>query len=227
MLDTSNASSAVHQGDHHPDGPIPLRKRAARVLKGTASFNDRFFPDHTELVDILLDLRSRGCIIVFTTGVWDLFHIGHGDYIQKGKDEAAKVYPDAEHVVMVVGVDTDALTRERKGPQRPIVPEDERCRVLSHLRSVDIITMQYELNQLYSIVSPHVQIVSTSTKDLPPDLKVAKSHCEHIVNLPPQAETSTSARIRRLAFDGSLETLNRVSARLMKAIGEARDELAP
>ncbi len=217
------------KGGHHPTGPDPRRQRATRILKASsmfwAAFEDRFIPDHEELIEILEDLRTRGCIIVFTTGVWDLFHIGHGDYIHKGRMEAMKLYPDAEHVIMVVGVDTDALTKERKGPQRPIVPEDERCRVLSHLRSADIITLQFTLNQLYSIVAPHVQVVSTSTKDLPPDLQVARGYCEHIVNLPPQAETSTSARVRRLALDGSIKTLERVSKKLIGAIEEARDEL--
>jgi D-beta-D-heptose 7-phosphate kinase/D-beta-D-heptose 1-phosphate adenosyltransferase len=226
-------TGAVHDGGHHPDGPIPLRRRATRILKASVQhyipFEERFIPDHKELAATLEDLRSRGCVIVFTTGVWDLFHIGHGDYIQKGRDETVKLYPDAEHIIMVVGVDTDALTRERKGPQRPIVPEDERYKVLSHLRSADIITPQYELNQLYGIVKPHVLIVSTSTKDLPPDLGVACEHCEHLVNLPPQADTSTSARIRRLTLDGSLETLERIGAKLTKtvanALQEARDEL--
>jgi D-beta-D-heptose 7-phosphate kinase/D-beta-D-heptose 1-phosphate adenosyltransferase len=226
-MEVLSDASAIHQGGHHPDGPIPSRRRATRILKGTATYSDRFVPNHTELTEVLVDLCSRGCIIVFMMGVWDLFHIGHADYIHKGKEEAAKLYPEAEHVIMVVGVDTDALTKERKGPQRPIVPEDERRRVLSHLRSVDIITMQYEFNQLYGVVSPHVQIVSTSTKDLPPGMDEARSHCEHLVSLPPQAETSTTARIRRLAFDGSLETLKAVSAKLMKAIEEARGELTP
>lgn len=223
--------SVVHQGGYHPDAAVPLRQLATRILKASVTtyitFAERFIADHKVLVAVLEDLRSRGCVIVFTTGVWDLFHIGHGDYIQKGRDEAARLYPDAEHIIMVVGVDTDALTKSRKGPQRPIVPEDERFRVLSHLRSADIITPQYELNQLYGIIKPHVQIVSTSTKDLPPDLQVARDHCEHLVSLPPQAETSTSARIRRLALDGSLETLNRVSTKLIQAIEEARNELAP
>lgn len=229
MDSVATSTTAVYEGGHHPDSALPLRKRATRILKASVQhylpFAERFIADHKELSAILEDLRSRGCIVVFTCGVWDLFHIGHGDYIQKGRDETAKLYPDAEHIIMVVGVDTDKLTKERKGPQRPIVPEDERYRVLSHLRSADIITPQYELNQLYGIVKPHVLIVSTSTKDLPPDLGVARNHCEHLVNLPPQAETSTSARIRQLAFDGSLETLERVSSRLMRAIEEARDEL--
>lgn len=224
-MDTSIQTSAVHQGGHRPNDPVPSRRRATRILKGTASYGDRFFADHNELVEVLDDLRSHGCIIVFMTGVWDLFHIGHADYIHNGRQEAGKLYPTAEHVIMVVGVDTDALTKQRKGPQRPIVPEDERCRVLSHLRAVDIITLQYEFDQLYGVVSPHVQIVSTSTKDLPPGMNEAKIHCEHLVSLPPQAETSTSARVRRLAFDGSLEALNRVSKRLMAALEEARNEL--
>lgn len=229
-MDTKTVSSAVHEGGYHPSGPIPLRQRATRILKASIQsyipFEERFISNHEDLIEILEDLRSRGCIIVFTGGVWDLFHIGHGDYIQKGRDEAVKLYPSAEHIIMVVGVDTDELTKERKGPQRPIVPENERYRVLAHLRSVDIITPQYVLNQLYSIVKPHVQIVSTSTKDLPPDMEVARVHCEHLVSLPPQAETSTSARIRRLAFDGKLDMLERVSGKLIQAIEEARNELA-
>lgn len=228
MADTTSPT-VVHDGGHHPTEPMPLRRQATRIMKGSivhyVPFEDRFIPEHEQLIEVLNDLRSRGCVIVFTTGVWDLFHIGHADYIQKGRDEAVSLYPDAEHFIMVVGVDTDALTKERKGPQRPIVPEDERYRVLGHLRSADIITPQYVLNQLYEVVKPHVLIVSTSTKDLPPDLNVALGHCEHIVSLPPQAETSTSARIRRLMFDGGLDLFNRVSAKLLHVLEEVHDEL--
>jgi D-glycero-beta-D-manno-heptose 1-phosphate adenylyltransferase len=218
-------AATIHEGGHHPSEPVPLRRQATRLLKGSIGhfvpFSERFISDHAQLIEVLDDLRSRGCVIVFTTGVWDLFHIGHAAYIQKGRDAAAVLYPDAEHIIMVVGVDTDALTKERKGPQRPIVPEDERYQVLGHLRSVDIITSQQVLNQLYELVSPHVLIVSTSTKDLPPDLNVARGHCEHVVSLPPQAETSTSARIRRLMFDGGLSVIDRV----LNVLEEARNEL--
>lgn len=222
---TAKKEKIVHPGEHHPDSPIPLRQKSARILQGTASYKDRFIQDHKELGEILCDLRSQGSIIGFATGVWDLFHIGHGDYLQKGREAIKEIYPDAECIIMVVGVDTDSLTKKRKGPQRPIVSEDERCRILSHLRSVDIITLQYELNQLYPIVTPHVQIVSTSTKDLPLGMDVVKACCEHLVSLPPQAETSTSARIRRLAIDGKLETINSLSKKLTNILEEVRNEL--
>lgn len=225
----STEDSVVLAGEHAPSAPDPLKRRVARILKTNVSFTipfeDRFVFDHEELVRMLKELRTMGSIIVFLTGVWDLFHIGHGDYIERGKEEARKLFPDAEHIIMVVGVDTDELTKRRKGANRPIVPEEERSRVLRHLRPVDIITLQYELNQLYGTVTPDVQIVSTSTKDLPSDLEAVRQHCTHLVNLPPQAETSTSARIRRVSIDGNAALLVRVEKGLSEFLQEVRNEL--
>ena len=203
------------------------QRRVARILTGNAVFEDRYIPDHKELEEVLEQLRGMGCVVVFTMGVWDLFHIGHAEYIAKGREEGGKKYPDAERVIMVVGVDTDELTRKRKGPKRPIVPEEERRRVIGHLRSVDIITPQYEFNQLYKVVRPDVQIISTSTKDLPSNIEHILENCNHLVNLEPQAETSTSARIRTLALDGSLTAIERVSAKLLRVLEEVKDELGP
>ena len=199
--------------------------RALRIIKGTATFEDRFVPDHTELVELIKLLRLLGCSIAATIGVWDLIHIGHLEYIALGKREAAKLYPDADHMIMVVGVDTDELTKRRKGPDRPIVPQDERLKVLGHLRAVDIITLQYEIDQLYDIISPDVQVVSTTTKDLPTNLENVTRHCGHMVNLPPQAETSTTARIRRLSFDGATGVLLKIEKGLATTLQEVRREL--
>jgi len=201
-----------------------LLLRAQRILTGKASFQERFIPDHQELQDVLEYLRHMGCAIAFTTGVWDLFHIGHGDYIHNGKAEAERLLSDAEKVILVVGVDTDQLTKERKGPSRPIVPEDERFGVLGHLRPVDIITPQYQANTLYKLVKANVRIVSESTGDLP-DTDSMKAECDHLVILPPQSETSTTARIRRLALDGRLEALKHVRGKLMGLAGEIEREL--
>lgn len=210
---------------YKPMQPNNLQRRAMRIAKGTATFDDLFVPNHDELVAIIDTLHASGCVIVFTTGVWDLFHIGHAEYIQKGKAEAVKLYPDAENIIMVVGVDTDELTRKRKGPTRPIVPEDERYRVLAHLRHVDIITPQYEANQLYKLIQHEVRIISTSTADLPPDHEDIKRQCEHLVNLPPQAETSTTNRIRTLALDGGMEALAKFKDRVTIMLKELDDEL--
>ena len=198
--------------------------RALRILKGTASFDDRYVQDHKELAILVGVLRSMGCIIGFTTGTWDLFHIGHADYIQLGKDEVAKKYPTAEHIIMVVGVDTDAITKKRKGPDRPIVPQEERIKVLGHLRPVDILALQVEENQLFRIIDHDVRIVSTSTTDLP-NLASLQERCAYVVNLPPQSETSTTARVRQLSIEGASKVLLNVEKRLIAALTEVRDEI--
>ncbi len=213
-LATAPAPTQVH----------PLHKRALRIIKGTATFEDRYVPDHTQVTELIAILRSMGCIIAFTTGNWDLFHIGHGKYIARGKEEATKHYPGADHVIMVVGIDTDEMTRKRKGPSRPIVPEDERAAILGHLRAVDIIVPQYEENQLFRLIKHDVRIVSISTKDLP-DLGVIKEQCDHLVNLEPQAETSTTARVRRLAIDGIYDRLGPYLMKLKPIVDEMSDEL--
>lgn len=204
--------------------PNMVQQRALRIIKGTASFKDRFIPKHEEIVELVEELRSMGCTIVFVTGVWDLIHIGHAEYIQNGKNEAAKFYPNTDHVIMVVGVDTDEFTKRRKGPDRPIVPQDERLRMLAHLRAVDIITLQYEADQLFTIVPHDVRVISQTTQDLP-EIEKIQQQCAHIVNLPPQSETSSTARIRRLSIDGSAALLMKVEKGLTSTLKEIRDEL--
>lgn len=201
-----------------------VQQRALRIIKGTATFEDRFVPEHGTLVQLIGVLRSMGCIIGFTTGVWDLFHLGHPEYIHRGKEEVAKLYPDADHIVMVVGVDSDEFTKQRKGPKRPIVPQEERLKVLGHIRSVDVLTLQYEADQLFKVVKHDVRVISESTKDLPL-LEMIQQQCAHIVNLPPQAETSTTARIRQLTLDGASSTLLKVEQVLVAALKGVRDEI--
>lgn len=203
---------------YHPTAPDAMLQRALEIVNCTANFETRFVPDHEMLVKLIGALRAMGCVIVFTTGVWDLWHIGHGEYIQKGKDKAKELYPEAKHIIMVVGVDSDAFTKSRKGPDRPIVPEDERCRVLGLIRPVDIITVQREADQLFMIVDHDVRVISESTQDLP-GLEKIQSQCAHVVNLPPQAETSTTARVRRLSMEGAAKAIMKIE----KALEEVRN----
>ena len=204
--------------------PNTVQQKALRIIKGTASFCDRFVPEHEDLVKLINELRLSGCTIVFTTGVWDLIHIGHAEYISKGKKEAAKLYPETDQVIMVVGVDTDELTKQRKGPDRPIVPQEERLKMLGHLRAVDILTLQYEHDSLQGIIDHDVRVISQSTEDLP-EIERIQSRCAHVVNLPPQAETSTTARVRRLTLDGAANVLLKIEKGLTATLEEVRREL--
>lgn len=191
---------------------------ATRIIKGIADPNERVIEDHGQLTQLIEQLRAMGCVIIFVTGVWDLFHIGHAEYLYKSKLAAAEHYPDADHAILIVGVDSDELTKRRKGPKRPIVPQEERCSILTHLRAADIITVQNEPNQLFRLIKHDIRIISTSTTDLPADHAEICRHCEHLVNLPPQAETSTSARVRLLAVDGGLMAVAKIRERMSRLV---------
>lgn len=75
--------------------------------------------------------RAQRGRVVFTNGVFDLLHAGHIALL-----EAARTAGDA----LVVGVNTDASVRRLgKGPDRPLVAEGERARVLAALAAVDCV----------------------------------------------------------------------------------------
>ena len=79
---------------------------------------------------ILEGWRAAGERIVFTNGVFDVLHRGHVEYL-----EDARALGDR----LVVGINTDASARRLKGPERPIIPEDERAELLAALESVDLV----------------------------------------------------------------------------------------
>jgi rfaE bifunctional protein nucleotidyltransferase chain/domain len=149
-------------------------------------------------------LKKNNHKIVLTQGVWDLIHEGHAKYLQK-----AKRFGD----VLIVAVDTDEVVRYRKGPNRPIVPEKERVKMISHLKPVDLIVLKEsktDHNKLIRTIRPDVLVISDST---PPNKKgksffeeVREEHekfCGKIINLKPQSTTSTTARIRLLTIKGA------------------------
>ncbi len=90
-----------------------------------------------EEIDGLGDrLRQAGLQVVFTNGHFDLLHVGHLRYLQLARQQGD---------VLVVGVNDDAATTARKGPYRPIVPEEERVELVAGLACVDYATIFHGL----------------------------------------------------------------------------------
>jgi rfaE bifunctional protein nucleotidyltransferase chain/domain len=83
--------------------------------------------------DALLWRQRQQGPVVFTNGVFDLLHVGH-----VGLLEAAR----AEGVALVVAVNSDASVRRLgKGADRPIVPAQDRARLLAALACVDCVVL--------------------------------------------------------------------------------------
>ncbi len=73
-------------------------------------------------------LRARGKKLVVTNGCFDILHLGHVTYL-----ENARNFGDA----LLIGINSDAATRQLKGPTRPVNSETDRASVLAALQSVD------------------------------------------------------------------------------------------
>jgi rfaE bifunctional protein nucleotidyltransferase chain/domain len=192
---------------------------ASKILERKTNFPSRFVPDHTELKKLVDKFREEGLRVVLTQGVYDLLHEGHALYL-----EAAKSYGD----VLIVGVDSDELTRLRKGPNRPIVPQGERIKMLIHLRHVDVVTLReahHDIGELIRLIHPDVLITSTSTEDFKKDLGKGTydEYCKEIVILPPQATTSTTARIRNLTIEGAEKLAGEIQKLTENFIKEIRN----
>ena len=75
--------------------------------------------------------------IVYTPGVWDMFHIGHLNLLK-----AAKALGD----VLIVGVNTDELVLDYKG-YRPLLCWEDRAAVVEACKYVDIVIPTTTLNK--------------------------------------------------------------------------------
>jgi D-beta-D-heptose 7-phosphate kinase / D-beta-D-heptose 1-phosphate adenosyltransferase len=100
--------------------------------------------EREEFLKIIKGLKAKDKRIVFTNGCFDLLHVGHIRYL-----EEARTLGD----VLVVGVNSDSSVRKLKGPERPILPVEERTEILSGLGCVDYITTFDELDPLTLITS--------------------------------------------------------------------------
>jgi len=102
-----------------------------------------------EALRIREELRAAGKTVVLTNGHFDLLHLGHVRCLQQ-----AKKLGD----VLFVGVNSDASTRLLKGERRPIVPEDERARLVAALECVDYVVIFEErtARRLVELLKPDI-----------------------------------------------------------------------
>jgi len=111
----------------------------------------RIITDRAELKRYCEVRRRAGASIVFTNGVFDLFHAGHLDSLQRAK---------AEGDVLIVGVNSDESVRRLKGPGRPVLPLDQRMRVLAALQFVNAVVPFDEDTpaEVIAVVEPDVLV---------------------------------------------------------------------
>ena len=85
----------------------------------------------------------------YSTGVFDMFHIGHLNIIQKAKEQCD---------YLIVGVTTDELCQKRKH-KLPIICEKERLAIVSAIRDVDKVIPQEDMDKLTTVKKYNVNAV--------------------------------------------------------------------
>ncbi len=132
--------------------------------------------------------------MVFTNGVFDLFHAGHVALLEQAA---------ALGTVLVVGINTDASVRTLgKGRERPLVCEDDRARVVAALGCVDCVVLFDEPTPM-ALLEALVPDVLVKGGDYTPDTVVGADlvrrnggRVEIIPVLPDRSTTRILERLR-------------------------------
>jgi rfaE bifunctional protein nucleotidyltransferase chain/domain len=214
----------IHAGSATPAPPDD--EQLLRLLAQDKSLLElRYIKDLPEITRLVTAIRAHtpGTRIVLTSGSFDVIHEGHSMYL-----EAAREMGD----FLVVGVDSDEKIRQRKGPTRPAVPEQERLRMVTHQRGVGLVALKHPTDARWALIKavcPDV-LVATEETYTPAEIAQLESQwCGRVVVLPRMATISTSARLR-LAYLGVTAVLaDRLPSILQEIVIEMADagEAAP
>ena len=136
---------------------------------------------------------GRSFRLVFTNGCFDLLHPGHVDCLER-----ARRLGDA----LLVAVNTDRSVRSRgKGPDRPLMDQDARARMVAALECVDRVTLFDEETPeaLIGEVLPDVLVKGGDySEDEVVGAEVVRAQGGRVVIIPRVPGYSTSALARRI-----------------------------
>ena len=95
----------------------------------------------------------------YTTGVFDLFHIGHLNILRRSKEMCD---------YLIVGVSTDDLVESYKG-KTPIIPYEERKAIVESIKYVDEVVPQTSRNKREALddINFNVMFVGDDWKGAP------------------------------------------------------------
>ncbi len=133
--------------------------------------------------------------IGFTAGSFDILNVGHVAILRK-----AKTFCD----YLIVAINSDTLILKHKGLS-PIIPLEERAKIISELKCVDKVVVQYQLVDInqFKKLKANMFFVGTDYKnrDDIPGIKWLKEHKK--IKFFPYTKSVSSSIIKKRIINNS------------------------
>ncbi|HEY4354623.1 MAG TPA: bifunctional D-glycero-beta-D-manno-heptose-7-phosphate kinase/D-glycero-beta-D-manno-heptose 1-phosphate adenylyltransferase HldE [Acidobacteriaceae bacterium] len=150
VLELANLAAGIVVGKVGT-APIALHEIVSELTASARVTSTEKILDQAQLARRVHEWRAGGETIVFTNGCFDLLHVGHISLFE----ECARLGSR-----LIVGLNGDDSIRRLKGPQRPIVGQNERARLVAALAAIDAVTLFHEDTplELIRLIAPDVLV---------------------------------------------------------------------
>jgi D-glycero-beta-D-manno-heptose 1-phosphate adenylyltransferase len=160
--------------------------------RGFVVFNTLGEISFDDLLQLRDSYRASGERVVTTNGTFELLHPGHVHFLERARNLGS---------LLVVGLNSDASTRQLKGRSHPLLPEEGRIKMLTSLRSVDYVVVFGDLTPIrfLDLVRPDVHCKAADySADALPEAATVERHGGVISILALEGAYSTSRLVADL-----------------------------
>jgi rfaE bifunctional protein nucleotidyltransferase chain/domain len=145
-----------------------------------------------ELVAAIDADRAVGRTVAFANGCFDLLHVGHVRYLQAAAREADR---------LIVAINDDSSVAALKGPNRPLLSQNDRAELVAALRGVDYVVIFPEptVTPLLLALKPDVHCKGTDyTVETVPERDTVRGYGGRIAIVGDPKDHSTRDLIARI-----------------------------
>jgi len=163
-----------------PSAAPRVRRNVGRVLS------------REDLIAAVAADRAAGRAVAFANGCFDLLHVGHVRYLQAAAREADR---------LVVAINDDRSVAALKGPNRPLLSEQDRAELVAALRGVDYVVIFPEptVTPLLVALRPDVHCKGTDyTPETVPEREVVRAYGGRVAIVGDAKDHDTRSLLRRI-----------------------------